>query len=308
VTVLSQTRAYVALLLVVSLWGSYPAVTKLALPALPPFLLALFRCALGAAFLVVLLLRQGFTDVRALTLEDLRAFAILGFCGIVISTAFTYLAIYLTTASNAVILQASTPVMVAVGARLYLGERLGRLQWLGVACSAAGVLLVVTRGQWATLRLENLHSGDFVVLFSLTGWSAYTIYGQRVLRVHSPALATTASYVLGTLMLVPLTIFTAPLFAPPHLASPLAWGVVLYQALLGALAHIWWYEGVRTVGSSRSAIFMNFQPIVGVLLAALLLGETIGAAQLVGGAAVLVGVALTTRSPSPSPLSHRGRG
>ena len=300
--VLSQTRAYVALLLVVSLWGSYPAMTKLALPDLPPFILALLRCGLGSVFLVILLARRGLADVRSLSLDDLRAFAVLGFSGTVISTAFTYLAIYLTTASNAVILQASTPVMVAVGARLYLGERLSGLQRLGVGCSVAGVLLVVTRGEWATLRLGNLHVGDFIVLFSLTGWSAYTIYGQRVLAIHSPALATTLSYVLGTLMLVPLTVFTAPLFKPPRFSSALAWGVVLYQAILGALAHIGWYEGVRAVGSSRSAMFMNFQPVVGVLLAAVLLRESIGVAQLVGGVAVLTGVALTTRSPSPSPL------
>ena len=292
--VLSQTRAYIALLLVASLWGSYPAVTKLALPDLPPFILALLRCLLASAFLVILLFRRGLGEVRALTLGDMRAFAVLGFSGIVISTAFTYLAIYLTTASNAVILQASTPVMVGVGAWLYLGERPSGLQWLGVGCSAAGVLLVVTRGQWATLRLGNLHAGDFIVLFALTGWSAYTIYGKRVLTIHSPALATTFSYVLGTLMLIPLTVFTAPLFRPPHLGSALAWGVVLYQAILGAFAHIWWYEGVRAVGPSRSAVFMNFQPVVGVLLAAALLRETIGAAQIVGGVAVLIGVALTT--------------
>ena len=102
-------------------------------------------------------------------------------------------------------------------------------------------------------------------------------------------------------MLVPLTVFTAPLFKPPRFSSALAWGVVLYQAILGALAHIGWYEGVRAVGSSRSAMFMNFQPVVGVLLAAVLLRESIGVAQLVGGVAVLTGVALTTRSPSPSP-------
>lgn len=294
-TVVSQTRAYVALLLVASLWGSYPAVTKLALPDLPPFVLAGLRCALGSLFLVVLLLRRGAAEVRALTLDDLTAFSLLGFSGILICTAFTYLAIYLTTASNAVILQACTPVMVAVGARLYLGERLSGRQWLGVACSMAGVLLVVTRGEWAALRLANLHAGDFVVLFALTGWSAYTIYGQRVLTVHSPAIATTVSYVLGTLMIVPLALFTAPLFPPPRFGSLVAWGVILYQAFLGALAHVWWYEGVRAVGSSRAAIFMNFQPVVGVLIAAALLGETIGAAQLVGGAAVLIGVALTTR-------------
>lgn len=96
-------------------------------------------------------------------------------------------------------------------------------------------------------------------------------------------------------MLIPLTVLTAPLFPSPHLTSWVAWGVVLYQAILGALAHVWWYEGVRAVGPSRSAIFMNFQPVVGVLLASALLRETIGGAQLLGGTAVLVGVALTTR-------------
>lgn len=307
---LSQTRAYVALFLVAALWGSYPAVTKLALADLPPFTLSAVRCVLASVFLGVLLLRRGLPDLRALTLGDLKDFAFLGFSGILISTTFTYVAISLTTASNAVILQASTPVIVALGARFYLGERLSRLQWLGVAVSAAGMLLVVSRGQWAALRLENLHTGDFIVIFSLIGWSAYTIYGKHVLGLHSPALATTVSYILGTLMLVPVAVATLPLFPAPRFASATAWAVVLYQAILGAVAHVWWYEGVRAVGPSRSAIFMNFQPVVGVLLAAALLRETISAAQLLGGVAVLIGVALTTRqkdkageqrSPSPSP-------
>lgn len=292
---LSQTRAYAALLLIVALWGSYPATAKLALADLPPFILVTFRCLLASGFLVLLFARRGFEEARTLAWSDLRAIGFLGFSGIFISTGFTYLAIYLTTASNAVILQATTPVMVALGARLYLKERLGRLQWGGVACSTAGVLLVVTRGEWAALRLANVQIGDFIVLFACLGWSAYTTYGKRVLGVHSPALVTTAAYVLGSLMLLPLTAATAPLFPAARLASPTAWGVILYQAFLGALAHVWWYEGVKAVGPSRTAIFMNFQPVVGVLLAAALLGEKIGLAQVFGGLAVLVGVALTTR-------------
>ncbi|MBI4241984.1 MAG: DMT family transporter [Candidatus Rokubacteria bacterium] len=292
---LSQTRAYVALLLIVALWGSYPATAKLALADLPPFLLVTLRCLLASAFLAILLARHGFEEAWALTWRDLPGLGFLAFSGIFISTGFTYLAIYLTTASNAVILQATTPVMVVLGARLYLGERLGRLQWAGVACSTVGVLFVVTRGQWAALRLANLQVGDFLVLFACSGWSVYTIYGKRVLAAQSPALATTAAYVLGSLMLVPLAVATAPLFPAPRLASPIAWGVVLYQASLGALAHVWWYEGVKAVGPSRTAIFMNLQPAVGVLLARALVGESIGLAQVLGGLAVLVGVALTTR-------------
>ncbi|MFQ5521433.1 MAG: DMT family transporter, partial [Candidatus Methylomirabilia bacterium] len=259
----SQTRAYTALLLIVTLWGSYPAFAKLALTALPPFLLVFFRMSLASVFLALLLFRRGWGEVRALSLEELRPFAWLGFSGIFISTGFTYLAIYLTTASNTVILQASTPVMVAVGARIYLKERLSPVQWLGVICSGAGVLLVITNGRLAALRLEELRAGDFVVLFAITGWTVYTIYGKRLLAVHSPAVATTVAYMLGTLMLLPLALLTAPLFPAPRLASPTAWGVVLYQALFGSLAHVWWYEGVKVVGASRSAIFMNFQPLVG---------------------------------------------
>jgi drug/metabolite transporter (DMT)-like permease len=296
---LSQTRAYAILLLIVALWGSYPATAKLALADLPPFILATLRCFLASGFLIAILARRGFEEARAFTPGDFKALGFLAFSGIFLATGFTYLAIYLTTASNAVILQAATPVMVAVGARLYLGERLSWLQWVGVVCSATGVLLVVTKGGWAALRPANLYAGDFLVLLAIAGWSAYTIYGKRVLAIHSPALATTAAYVLGSLMLLPLALATAWLFPAPRLASPIAWGVVLYQAILGALAHVWWYEGVKAVGPSRSAIFMNFQPVVGVLLAAALLGETITLAQVLGGLAVLVGVALTTRTRVP---------
>jgi drug/metabolite transporter (DMT)-like permease len=118
-----------------------------------------------------------------------------------------------------------------------------------------------------------------------------------VLTEHDPALTTTAAYVLGSVMLLPMAFIVAPFFPPPDLTSLAAWAVVAYQAFLGAVAHIWWYEGVKAVGPSRSAIFLNLQPMVGVLLAWLMLGERIVAAELAGAATVLAGVALTTWVP-----------
>jgi drug/metabolite transporter (DMT)-like permease len=115
-----------------------------------------------------------------------------------------------------------------------------------------------------------------------------------VLAVHSPALATTAAYVLGSLMLLPVPFLTAKLFPAPDWTSPVAWGVVTGQAVLGAVAHVWWYEGVHQVGASRAAIFMNLQPLVGVVLAWGLLGEKVEAAEILGGLAVLAGVWLTS--------------
>ncbi|MFQ5830747.1 MAG: EamA family transporter [Candidatus Methylomirabilia bacterium] len=112
---LSQTRAYIILALIATLWGSYPAFAKLALVDLPPFLLVFLRMCVASVFLGFLYLRRTGPEARAITLDGLRSFAWLGLSGTFVSAGFTYFAIYLTTASNAVILQAATPAIVAVG-------------------------------------------------------------------------------------------------------------------------------------------------------------------------------------------------
>ncbi|MBI1733823.1 MAG: DMT family transporter [Candidatus Rokubacteria bacterium] len=288
-----RARAYIVLVVVVSIWASYPALGKLALRDLPPFFLAVVRCSLASAFLVALLVRAHGTPFHALTPSAFRAFLFLGVTGYWLSTQFSYLGYYFTTAANAVILQSATPVMVAVGARFYLGERLTRRQQIGVGVSVLGVLMVITNGRLALLRPEEMRAGDFITLGALTGWAAYTVYGKRVMREHSADLATTAAYVLGTLLMIPTAVATAPYFPAPRLTSPVAWSIVVYQAIIGALAHVWWYRAINVVGPSVSAIFINLQPVVGVLLAFLILGETIGVWQVVGGTFVVAGVVLT---------------
>ena len=301
-----QTQAYLALTLISALWGSYPAFAKLALGAFPPYVLVALRCSLASAFLTVLLFRRGWEEFRELRATDLRTFAFLGFVGLFVSTGGTYLGIALSTAANAAILQAATPVMVALGARFYLRERLRRRQWAGVASSMAGVLLVITRGSWRAIAHLELLPGDFILMISQVGWSAYTLYGKQVLAVHSPVVATTASYILGSAMLIPMVAIAAPFFPRPDFTSGAAWLVVLYQAFLGAIAHVWWYEGVKRVGPSRAAIFLNLQPVVGVLLAWVMLHEAIQWPEVMGGALVLLGVALTTHAPlSPPPERSR---
>jgi len=300
-----QTRPYLVLSLIAALWGSYPVFAKIALAHFPPYVLVALRTSLASVFLAVLLFRRGFDEFRALSRSDLRTFAFLGFTGIFVSTGGTYLGIAFTTASSAALLQAASPVMVAIGAELYLKERLRRRQWAGVILSALGVLLVVTRGSWRAIVHLELLPGDFIILLGQAGWAVYTVYGKRVLAVHSPEVATTAAYVLGSLMLLPVPFLTARFFPAPDWASPTAWGVVAIQGILGAIAHVWWYEGVHRVGASRAGIFMNLQPVVGVVLAWILLGETIKPAEIVGGLAVLAGVGLTTRmGQGPTPAAR----
>jgi drug/metabolite transporter (DMT)-like permease len=292
---LRPARAYLALVLIVILWGTYPVTAKLALTDFPPVFLAALRATVAAVFLAALLYRAGADSVRTVGTDMVRAFVVLGLVGIAVSTNLSYVALYFSTASSVVLLQAAGPVMVALAARAYLGERLATRQWAGVAVSSLGVILVITQGQLTALRPEDLRPGDLVNLVGLAGWSLFTVYGKRVLAVSSPLLATAGAYVVGAAVLLPTALVVSPFFPAPRLGAGLAWTIVFYQALVGAVAHLWWYKAVEVVGASRSAIFMNLQPVVGLVLAMGLLGEQLGVWELVGGALVLGGVALTTR-------------
>ena len=291
----SHARAYVALLVIAVLWASCPAAIKLALRDMPPLVLAALRCTIASLFLVTILLRSGADTTRALAPGALRAFFVLGVVGMYVSTQGSYLAIALSTVSN-IILQAASPVMVSLGARFYLGEQLHRMQWLGVVVSASGVLLVITNGRWLRLRPEDVHAGDLLNLVTLAGWSAFTVYSKHVLASYTPVMVTTGACIAGTLLIIPTAIVTAPLFPAPRFGSPVAWMVVVYQALFSAVAHVLWSRAIHVVGPSRAAVFMNVQPVIGLVLAALLLREQIGFWQLAGGGCVLAGVALTTRA------------
>lgn len=291
----SHLVTYGLLLVVVCIWGSYPTLVKIALRDMPPFTLAALRCVLASAILSGLLWRERGEGDSPITRADLPALVVLGISGITVSTSIFYLAVSLTTASNAVILTASTPILVAVGGHWFFGERLQRLQWTGVACSALGVLLTITRGDWRLFETPP-HLGDGIVLAGQVAWATYTLYGKRVLTRLSPRAATTAAYLVGTTFLIPLALILAPAFPPATMTSLPAWAVVVFQGTLGTLAHVWYYRGVQTVGASVTATFTNLQPLVGVALATLLLGESVRFAQVLGAGAILVGVWLTTRS------------
>lgn len=295
-------------MIIVVLWASYPALIKLALADFPPFFFAAVRTSLAAMFLVGSLARAGEPATGGLTRASLRPLVILGVAGIFVSQQLSYVSIHYSTASNALLLQAATPVMVTLGAWAYLGERLGAAQWLGAAASVLGVLIVITQGRLAALRLQDIHVGDLINLVGIAGWSVYTVYGRRVLASHSPAVATTAAYVIGTVLMIPVAIVTLPYFPAPRVSSPFAWAVVIYQAVLGAIAHVWWYRAVQVVGPSRSAIFMNVQPVLGLLLAATILRERITASQIVGAVFVISGVALTTRGTARPARAERTGG
>lgn len=91
------------------------------------------------------------------------------------------------------------------------------------------------------------------------------------------------------------------------LSSPVAWGAILCAGTLGAaLPKVWVLGGVRLIGSTRAAVAMLMEPVVAVVVAAVVLGQRLTALELVGGAAILVAVVLVQRASGTGSAPGRG--
>jgi len=170
------TRISGAALFAVVAWGASFVATRFALEAFTPFALVALRLTLGVVLLLAVARWQGH---RAVPGRGVAGVTVL--LGLIVAAHLLIQAIGLghTTAMNTAWIISFIPVVIAIGARLFLGQRLPALAWAGVAIASLGVLLVTAQEppDFAHARL-----GDLLQLGSCFTWAAYTLLAVRPLQ------------------------------------------------------------------------------------------------------------------------------
>jgi len=289
---MSDSRAYLLLLAVVVFWsGNFP-LGKLALHEVGPLTLTAGRALIAAPVLLVIAYR---TAPRAVPfgVVDWITFAVLGLTGLAGNTTIWFWGLQHTTALNAGILGAASPVFVAIAAALVLGDRLSLRSWAGIGLSVAGVLLTVAQGSLEVLLTFRVNPGDPLILASQALWVTYSLCGRASPSTLPAVWIMAGAHVVGGAVLIPLAVIFEPWRSP--LTAPLGWAVVMYGAVLVTLGHLWYYAALRTLGAGRAAAFTNLMPFVVILLSWALVGEAVHLYHLIGAATVIGGVLLMTR-------------
>lgn len=295
-----QRLAFTLIWLVPSLWTVNYIVARMAPGVIGPYLLALGRWAIAGAVLVALCAPELWRERRHIR-QKAWQYLILGILGMLICGAWVYQGARSTGAMNIALIYAASPVMIALGAGLWLGEAFGRRQAAGVVLALAGVLHVIVRGHWTALAEVAFVPGDGWVLAATISWAAFAL-----LQKHWPSpLSATARLaticIFGVLSLLP--------FAAWELTEPdmLVWGpqalwLVLAAAALPGLGAYWIYGWAqRIVGASRVAVALYLGPLYASIGAWWMLGEPPGLHHLVGACLILPGVFLVSKSrPKPA--------
>lgn len=290
-----ERRLAVALLVFTpALWSVNYLVARWAPGVIAPHMLALGRWVLAAALLGAFCWRE-IVAKRAHVRREAWQFIALGALGMWVCGAFVYVGGRSTTAVNIGLIYAGSPVLIALASALWLHERFGVKQWLGVALSISGVLHIIIQGQWQALADVRINGGDAWITVAMVCWAAYSL----LLRAWPSAFGALARLTLiacgGVIVLVPFTVVEAVWWWP----STLSWqsvALVLASALIpGAAAYGAYSHMQRVLGAARVGMVLYFGPLYAALAAWLVLGERIEQFHFVGAVLVLAGIALATR-------------
>ena len=271
--------------------------TKAALREISPITLIFTRFALGVAVLVLVLKlrRESLIPPR----DSWLMLAIMGFVGIFLHQMVQAHGLTLTTAVRTGWLIGVTPIWSAVLAAIFLGERFGPQKIVGLVVGLIGALLVITRGELSTsvLTLPSTR-GDLLVLASTWTWAIYTILGRDTLKRLGSARATAAAMFAGWAMMTPFFVAASGWHEYRALSSTSLIAIVFLGVGCSGLGYWFWYAALERIDASQVAAFLYLEPLVTLLSAVALLGETVAVSTIVGGLLVLAGVVTVQTAPS----------
>ena len=133
-----------------ALWAVNYIVARKAPGVIEPYTLALGRWVL-AGIIVGLVARRELWRERRAILSVWPQYLVLGVLGMLICGAWVYIGARTTAAMNISLIYSASPVLIALGAVVWLGERLSKRLALGVLVALTGVMHVIVRGQWGAL-------------------------------------------------------------------------------------------------------------------------------------------------------------
>jgi drug/metabolite transporter (DMT)-like permease len=213
-----------------------------------------------------------------------------------------------TTVSHAALMVGTMPVLLALGATLFAGERLDWIGWLALAGSTVGAALIVLGGHGLGGRQAGVagsvptFAGDMLVVLSLVIALGWILMNKSLMQVHGPLAVTAYGILSGTAMLL---LWVMAVDGPPPVAqvSLTAWLALAASGVLcTAATTLLWNWGIHHVPASRAGVFLNIEPALGSLLGVKLLGDRLGPYAWVGGSLILAAaVTLTVRDYDSNP-------
>ena len=289
--------AYGFLALSMALAGSYVALSKPLVAALPVFLLAWLRFGIGGLAMANWLKKPA--AEAPLTRHTKQLLFLESFLGNFLFSICMLFGVSMTSAVSAGVIMAAIPAVVALMSWVFLKESIGPRIWAAVACGAIGIgLLALTRHAPAAgsgnVDTGRMLLGNLLVFGAVLCEAFYAVIGKKLTGAVSPKRISALINLCGFLLMTPMGLYTALHFdfGAVHAAS---WLLLVFYAMAASVWTVWlWMTGSKHVPAAHAGVFTVLLPVSAALVGVLVLGEPLGSMQLLAFAIALLGVLLAT--------------
>jgi len=293
-----RTLALFAIFLAALIWGANTPIMKWSLGSIPLFSLAFLRFCLATLFIF---------PFAAKTLKvqkkDIHKIITAGLLGITFNVSFFFLGLKFTFAINAALIIATIPIFTIVAGQIFLKEKIS-IRLIFAALIATFGLLAIAGPPIFNFGPTHLLGVIFLLLASVF-WVGYEIVSKDLFIKYSPQTVTFYSFLIGSLSFLPMFFWE---LSSPWIANLNAQGLagIIYGAIFSsAIAYFAWEYGLSKIGASEASFFFYLDPVSGVIVSVLLLGEKITPFLIFGGLLIISAVILAETERKEHPIHKK---
>lgn len=280
-----------SLLFIAFVWALNFSVIKASLSEIDPYSFNAARFILASLFVWIVVAKRG--QWFRVENKDWVLLICLGLLGSLLYQWLFIVGINLSLAANAAVMLGTIPIWVAIISHFLAIEKMNRFKTIGVILGFCGVVLIIVYGKNPISFGSDTFVGDMAILLAALVFAIFTIFSKQHLTTYSPLQYSAFMVTFGAV--------TLSFLAIPHISatdwSSVTWagvGGLLFSGILSiGLAFIIWNNGIKRVGTVRTATYQNLVPVLGLIFGIVLLGETLELLQYAGSAVVISGILLT---------------
>lgn len=291
--------AYAMLTASMALVGSYVALSKPLVAAIPLFALAFLRFGIAAVAMLPWSLPRA-VETPLSRRERLLLFA-MSFLGNFLFSICMLAGVSLSTATAAGVIMATLPATVAAGSRVFLGEQLTPRALAAIAAAVVGIVLLQFARPADDVARSTTLLGNLLLFGAVLCEASYVIIGKRLARVRSPLRVSALINLWGLALMTPLGLWQLARFDLAQLTAGL-WLLLVFYALAASLFAVWlWMTGLTHVPASHAGVFTVALPVSATLIGVLALGERFTLLHAVALLLASAGVLLIASGRAPPP-------
>lgn len=269
-------------------WGGSFVANAIALKSIGPIEIASLRFFIATPLLVAITYLWKGKDVFKFEIKDMGTFIIMALTGVTFQYVMQVSAQDYTTATNASLLINTSVFFIIFLSSVFLKERLTGWRIVGSVVGFVGVALLVSKGT-LSFDLGGHALGDLLILASASLWAIYSIYGKKIANKYHPLTALNYVFIIGAIGLIPFY-FLTPHVAVTSIPADAMASIVFLALFCSIIAYLVYNVALERMNASTVALYIYFVPLSTIVLAWLILQETMTMATIGGGLMVLLGM------------------